>query len=258
MQLDGPQLDVVEAGPDRRLVVSAGPGTGKTATLLARARWLESQGGVAPGTEMIILSFSRAAIEVLAGRSGDAEGAGALPIRTFDSFATRILTTVGHPVEGLDYEGRIEAATEVLRSEEISSSIVDSLRHVLVDESQDIVGRRAEFVSALLERVCSDKARGLTVFGDAAQGIYGFDLDEGDVRDLEASVGGSIAGTESCSLKTNHRTEDADISSKIEELGSLLRSADSSGGRSCGSASTMRFSSMPKRDGAATARLPMS
>lgn len=231
MQLDGPQLSVVEAGPDRRLVVSAGPGSGKTATLLARARWLETQGGVAPGTEIVILSFSRAAIEVLSERSGAGKETGTLPIRTFDSFASLILTSVAHRVDGLDYEGRIEAATAVLSSDGSVVPLVDSLRHVLVDESQDIVGRRAEFVLALLKRVCRDESHGCTVFGDAAQGIYGFDLDEGDIPTLEASIKSEITSIESLSMTKNYRTQSPHIRSRIDELGGLLRSADPAKGR---------------------------
>lgn len=225
LPLDESQLAVVESEPTSRLIVSAGPGAGKTRTLLARARWLETRGNVAPGTEMILLSFSRAAVEVIAERSDDQGGLGALPVRTFDSFATRILADAGKSVDNLDYEKRIESAITELRSEESPLPIVDLLTHILVDESQDIVGTRAEFVLALIERACSDRTCGFTMFGDVAQGIYGFGLNGHETRDLAALVKGNVPGVESRSLTTNHRTQDPEIELNIERVGNQLRSA---------------------------------
>src|SRR5438552_746685 len=57
------------------------------------------------------------------------------------------------------------------------------VRHVFVDELQDLVGSRVAFVRALLD--ASD--HGFTLFLDRAQSIYEFQLDDGsrDDRKLE-------------------------------------------------------------------------
>ena len=51
---------------------------------------------------------------------------------------------------------------------------VKLVRHVLVDEIQDLVGSRAQLVMALLQRA----EAGFTMFGDPAQAIYGHQVRE--------------------------------------------------------------------------------
>ena len=96
---------------------------------------------------------------------------------TFDAFATQLLASE-EPIESwidAGYDQRIGRATDLLRGPATLQSLA-IVRHVLVDEIQDLVGPRAELVMALLLRLRS----GFTLFGDPAQAIYGHQLDSPD------------------------------------------------------------------------------
>ncbi len=89
---------VAAAAPTPTLVV-AGPGTGKTSTLVARVRWLVAHGS-APG-KILALTFSRKAAGELRDRISAALGATAtdLPtVTTFHRFGADILRAYGHLV----------------------------------------------------------------------------------------------------------------------------------------------------------------
>ena len=61
------QLAVIQAPASARLVVDAGPGTGKTATLCARIAWLIETANLEPG-EIWIISFTRTAVAEIRNR----------------------------------------------------------------------------------------------------------------------------------------------------------------------------------------------
>ena len=120
--VDAAQSAVVEAPISSRLLVTAGPGTGKTRTLLARAQWLVDHQGLEPGDGLLVLSFSRAAVETVARRGFAETGLGRLPVRTLDSLAARILLEVGAQAS-LSFDRRIAAATEALGESEAASTM---------------------------------------------------------------------------------------------------------------------------------------
>jgi hypothetical protein len=169
------QLVVIEAPSGYRSLVDAPAGTGKTHTLAGRLSRLVEHDGLTPGDEVLVLSFSRAAVNELrsrvSGLGGDVQYASAY---TFDSFATRVLalSQAGDELQGWGYERRIRAATELLRRVDRPES-VNLVKHVLIDELQDLVGARAELVMALLD---GHHGGGFTLFGDPAQAIYGHEL----------------------------------------------------------------------------------
>ena len=106
------QRAVSEAPVGARQLVIAGPGTGKTHTLVARLAHLVEEEEVFSGA-VLALSFSRAAVNELRRRlraSGD-DASRIVPV-TFDSFATRILANVDPDGEWTtkSFDGRIEAA----------------------------------------------------------------------------------------------------------------------------------------------------
>ena len=71
---------------------AAAAGTGKTHTLAGRLTRLIERDGLGAGDDVLVLSFSRAAVAELrrriSGLAGDARYVG---VATFDSFATRLL-----------------------------------------------------------------------------------------------------------------------------------------------------------------------
>ena len=87
-----------EAGPH---LIEAGPGTGKTRTLIARIEWL-LQGGADP-TELLVLTFSNNAAEELRARvaASAPEAAPAIWAGTFHAFGLELLRKYGDRV-GLD------------------------------------------------------------------------------------------------------------------------------------------------------------
>jgi DNA helicase-2/ATP-dependent DNA helicase PcrA len=217
------QALVIEAPASARLEVVAGPGTGKTYTLLARAAWLADREEVEPATELLVLSYSRAAVETVARRGSVETHLGRLPVSTIDSFATRLLIEVGADLSG-SFDDRVARATPVLAEAEVPE-MVGAIRHVLVDEAQDVVGVRATFVRELLELVCRDSEAGFTVFGDSAQAIFDFQMGfrpETRVRLLRLL---ETKGPKAlrCELKTNHRMESERLAEFATTAGEALR-----------------------------------
>ena len=208
---DDDQLTVIRAGHDRRLLVEAGPGTGKTAVACARIAYLVENEGIAePNIWMI--SFTRTAVAEIRSRLRDYVGEAAFSIKmaTVDSHAWAIHS--GHdPAATLtgSYEENIDRVIQLIRFDEAVQDELDHVEHLVVDEAQDLVGNRAQLVEALVEQLNS--GCGITVLADSAQAIYGFSEDDPGqgpagpatlVDRLSAPQGGFAKRL----LKTVHRT----------------------------------------------------
>jgi hypothetical protein len=185
MALTEEQSVIVQAPGSAKILVTAGPGTGKTHVLIHRLADLISNQGMAPG-ELLVLSFSRAAVREIRDRLRKVRGnAGYVRAATFDSFATRTLA-LAEPSGAWrteNYDERIRHATALIRSNEEAKAEAASYRHIVVDEIQDLVGDRAELVKVLLE-ACTG---GFSLFGDPAQGIYSYQLD-GQARTIGSAA----------------------------------------------------------------------
>lgn len=169
-----------DAGP---VLVVAGPGTGKTRTLVARAeRALQaSSGGV------LVITFTHRAAEEARSRLGDR--AGRARVSTFHAFAlaewNRWRTARGmSPVvvvdrdaarerdadDTCDLDGLVPGLLQVLREDpEAAKDLRARTPHLLVDEFQDISPDQY----ALL-RLLSPDGAGLFAVGDPDQTIYAF------------------------------------------------------------------------------------
>lgn len=163
---------VATADPEARSIVTGGAGTGKTHILRARLSSLVLDHDLSPGAEILTLSFTNAAVGEVRERLADAPARvrAAAPV-TFDSLASRILADLdpGGPWAERDFDGRIrEAASALEEADELGW--LAGIRHVLLDEAQDLVDVRADFALTLIETL----RPGYTVFGDPAQAIYGF------------------------------------------------------------------------------------
>lgn len=170
------QRQIVEAPLHAKILVTAGPGTGKTRVLVERLSHLIEKFELSPGHEVLVLSFSRAAVSEIARRAKDSSGpVGFVRALTFDSFATRLLAATSHEETWVsrDYEGRILAAIDCLRTNDDARALIEGYEHIIVDEIQDLVGARAGLVKIILE---SAKG-GFTLLGDPAQGIYNYQLE---------------------------------------------------------------------------------
>ena len=198
------QKAVITADHRKRILVNAGPGTGKTWTLIERIKEFLNNEEVEP-ENIVVLCFSRAAVRVITERLKLADKNRtinarwrSIDIRTFDSFATWLLANLrdteddelkellpdDDDFENLNYEQRILRAKAIFDNDKYKI-LADSWQHVIVDEVQDLVGPRAELVLAMLNDL--PDSCGFTLLGDSCQAIYDY-MSEDDNNVISSSV----------------------------------------------------------------------
>lgn len=177
----GEKEPIITAPPASRILVEAGPGTGKTFTLIERLKYLVSHYNLAPASEILVLSFSVSAVTEIRKRLAQAVSGGHYPdsldflqIRTFDSWASRLLIDagLGSDLQGRNYDDRIQMAVNLLRNGKNIERFFSNLKHVFIDELQDLVCIRAD----LAFEVLAAAKCGFTLLGDSAQAIYDFSI----------------------------------------------------------------------------------
>lgn len=172
--LDAEQAAAASIAPENRQIVLAPPGSGKTEVVAALLEHFVDQGLDSFG-EVTAISFSRAAVRALEGRIGRGNGGPRVVIRTLDSFASRLLDEVDdEDWQTLSFDDRIARALELIEAGSDASDVAD-LRHLIVDEVQDLVGNRARLVLAILARLPTHA--GFTLLGDPHQAVYDFQLE---------------------------------------------------------------------------------
>jgi len=197
-----------------RLLVEAAPGTGKTAVACARAVRLIAEEDVPPSA-ILMVSFTRTAVAEMRKRmqlmlpDGRAH---AINISTLDQTAFTFGIGCGAEFDRLmgSFEGNIDNALKALTSgNALLRDYLGRLRHIIVDEAQDITGTRARFMAEVLAALRPQT--GVTVFADRAQSIFGFssDLDDDGIaeRDFLALYDFRKAGYIEKPLSENHRCE---------------------------------------------------
>lgn len=173
MELDESQRVAAEASPETRQIVLAGPGSGKTEVVAALVAGLVVEHEVDPETELVVISFSRAAVRAVTRRLKDGDVSASAAVRTLDALAAQIvLESDAGDVATMSFDRRIEVATAALRRGDWGA--IEDLRHLVVDEVQDVVALRAEFLLALVSSL--QGRSGFTLLGDPAQAIYDFQL----------------------------------------------------------------------------------
>lgn len=222
LELDPDQSLVAESASSDRLLVIAGAGQGKTEVVTSRLKFLIEDEGLSASTELLVLSFSRAAVHAVRTRLTEREVA-EVNVRTFDSYASQLLLEADvEPTLG--FEARIRQATALLRDgNDDVVELVEDLQHVIVDEVQDLVGDRAGLVLAIIEHLSNEA--GFTVLGDPLQGIYDFVLDESAstmsssevLERLQADYGGTRTA-----LSKNYRARGNDCR-RVVDAGLRLR-----------------------------------
>lgn len=221
MELDDDQLDIVEAPSETRTMVIAGAGQGKTEVVVSRIDSLVQNDGLTASDEILVLSFSRAAVSAVRTRL-DLRDVAAANVRTFDSFASVLLLDAGIEPEGR-FEARIRRATQLLREADETPHHVETLRHVVIDEVQDLVGDRADFVIAILLRL--DDQAGITALGDPLQSVFDFQLEQSFSQTNSDMVFGALVNSFGCkrtSLGKNYRAR-GNLPKRVASLGNELR-----------------------------------
>lgn len=215
------QLRLIDAPNDARVVVTAGPGSGKTFTaaqrLIRMIRENESEG------RYLAISFSNAAAQALEGALTLAGLRGRVEVGTIDSWAGRFNRNFADLValqDLSDYEDGIQLAINTLA--EVQDEMIAEIDHLIIDEAQDIFGLRAELLTIL----CSKGwVAGWTMLGDLAQKIYDFDADkELDKESLLEKMSSRNVSNEivHMALLTDHRCSNSELFN-IRTLGEGLR-----------------------------------
>ena len=130
IEWDRSQRDVIDAPQEDRLLVGAGPGTGKTAVACARVSQLIDQDGLEP-SRIWLISFTRTAVREIRDRIAayleDASAAYAVKIATLDSHAWTIHSGFDDEARILgSYEENIERVLELVREDESVAEYLES------------------------------------------------------------------------------------------------------------------------------------
>jgi len=207
---DQAQERVLKAGPEQRLLVDAGPGTGKTHTACLKVAALIREHDIPP-SRIWMISFTRTAVHEIRSRLEvllpDRSEASAVRIATLDSLAWTIHSGFsGSATLTGSYDDNISETLAKIRSSDEVRDEFEKIGHVIVDEAQDIVGVRAELVLAIIDTVAPEC--GVTVFADQAQAIYGWTEDEENSTSEKISLLGELEDREfqAVSLDDVHRT----------------------------------------------------
>ena len=176
IEIEEPRL-IIESEISSKILVNAGPGTGKTYTVIQRLLHLLQNNLVEPDS-ILVLCYTRAAKAVITQRIQVSIDKGELPIEakllnvyTFDALATNYLAEIEADFQALDYNGRIDLFNQM-----ISRELFEAFQYLIVDEIQDLVNGRATMVINLLKNMDC----GLLLLGDRCQAIYDYDCQVGE------------------------------------------------------------------------------
>ena len=173
---------IIKSDITSKILVNAGPGTGKTYTVIQRLLHIIQNELVSPDC-VLVICYTRAAKVVIMERIEQGISEGDLPIEanmlnvcTFDSFATSYLSAIEEEFQNLDYNKRID-----LFNNTIKKDMFDHFEYLIIDEMQDLVNERATMVLKILTHINC----GFLLLGDRCQAIYDYDC--GEDRDIDST-----------------------------------------------------------------------
>lgn len=188
---DVTQEEIIRAPEDQFSFVNAGPGTGKTYTLLKKIMYMVDTLEVDPG-DILVLCFTNAAVnEIKARIKRHAETKGDrtfinVEVRTFHSFSWLLISQANElfidrpnyryiDISRLNFDQSIREATKIIRK--FGDEVFGGIEHLFVDEIQDLTNERASLVMAMVQE-CMKNGVGITVLGDSCQAIYDYSDDD--------------------------------------------------------------------------------
>lgn len=211
---DPSQDQVADAAPTTRLLVEAGPGSGKTQTIATRVTALVAK-GISPA-RIHIVSFTRNAVAEMLARLAAAGVASDLECGTLDQLAGRIVGRFGEGGSADGYDATVERAVALVAGgDRRVLEWIGRREHLVVDEAQDVVGIRRDLLLALIDRL--DPACGVTVACDPHQAIYGHQNKGETLAARCRDLGFAVA----C-LARNHRAGSASLRAFVAEGRQIL------------------------------------
>lgn len=178
------QRKVYNTNLNKNLQVIAGPGTGKTHTLILRVARLIQEDKISPES-ILILAYNRAVVVELKQRLNDLfrklgylQLIKRLKVFTFHGF---MKYTIGSELEGLEFKHWASRFITIMEnSPGTISQRLGPVKYVFVDEFQDITRERMK----LLQFIANPNRTSICVIGDPNQSIYGYErMDAGDTMD---------------------------------------------------------------------------
>ncbi len=168
-QLSPEQLKVVNDSKNDNILVSAGPGSGKTRVLVHKVASLLLMEDVKP-EQFLLLTFSRPAALEFKSRLQKLVGIDAyyIDIFTYHGFAFQLAGRMGDIERSQKILPLVKTAIE---QEEIPLDRIKNKSVVVVDEYQDVSQEEYDFLMAIIN--CAQKIR-VIVAGDDDQNIYEF------------------------------------------------------------------------------------
>ncbi|WP_020585733.1 RecQ family ATP-dependent DNA helicase [Desulfobacter curvatus] len=187
------QEAIVAVPENRNLLVLAGPGSGKTRTIVHRCAWLIKARSIPPES-ILVLCFNhgtmielRTRIKALTGKRS-----ARVTAMTFHGLAMRITGCCLMDSQNgqnrnreINFDKVIDEAVEILEgkreipgigTDQARQYLLARYRYILVDEYQDIDARQYQFITALTGRLEADDDAKIAIMavGDDDQSIYGF------------------------------------------------------------------------------------
>lgn len=185
------QEEIIQAPVDQYSFVNAGPGTGKTYTLMKKIMYMVDTLETDP-EGILVLCFTNAAVNEIKARIkkySEEEGGRAfvnVDVRTFHSFAWLLISQANEifidrpnykyiDFSRLNYDQSIWEATKIIRK--FGDEVFGGVEHLIVDEIQDLTNERASIVIAMVQQ-CIKNGVGITALGDSCQAIYDYSDDD--------------------------------------------------------------------------------
>lgn len=185
------QEEIIQAPVEQWSFVNAGPGTGKTYTLMKKITYMIEELETDPES-ILVMCFTNAAVNEIKARIkkyAEEEGDRTfinVDVRTFHSFSWLLISQANElfndrpnyryiDISQLNFDQSIREATEIIQN--FGDEVFGGCNHLIVDEIQDLTNERAHLVMTMV-RECMKNGVGVTILGDSCQAIYDYSDDE--------------------------------------------------------------------------------
>lgn len=138
------QENIIKADLKEQILVNAPPGTGKTYTVSKKIEYIVKN-QIVPLDSLLVICFSRSAVKEIKDRIDiDEEEKRKITIRTIDSFCSWIIKEIEEEhykeiFNNTTYDERIKHVIEMLKNNQNFINSIKKLKHIIIDEVQDIV-----------------------------------------------------------------------------------------------------------------------